>query len=367
MAASYEADSIQVLEGLEAVRVRPGMYVGDVHDGSGLHHLIWEVVGNVIDLHLAGKATRLALHLDDAGWVEVHDDGPGFPVELEPRRGVSALEAIFTTLHAGATRDGHFPHVHLTSSFLGVGLGPVCALSAELEVETRTRGQVFRQRFERGVAVSGLERVGRSQTTGSRVRFRPDAEIFSSTTFDRAAVRERLHQLAYLNPMLTVQMDEAIYRERDGLAALVWAEAEARGADPSLPILRGTAERDGVRADVALAWTEDGAPTLRGFVNQVFTRDGGTHVEGFWEGLRRYLRLPAVEALSESVFREVFGRGLVAAVHVGLYDPRFGAPTGDRLASPEGRVAASDVVFRCVQHRLGHDAPLRRALLSRLD
>ena len=365
MPETYDASSIVVLQGLEAIRRRPGMYIGDVHDGSGLHHMIWEVVGNVIDLHLAGKATRLSVDLSD-GWVEVRDDGPGFPVE-RAARGKSAVELVFTTLHAGPTRDGHFPHVHIGRSMYGVGVSAVNALSVELEVETRTRGRVYRQRFSRGLPTTAFEEVGRSETTGARVRFRPDPEIFSSTDFDEAAIRARLRELAFLNPMLTIDFGHQRFRERDGIAGYAWTLAEDRGATPEQPVRRMSGDRERVRVDVALTWLADGAPDLRSYVSQFATRDGGTHVEGFWEGLREGVAsLEIAEDMSEAVFREVFGQGLVAVVHAGLYDPCFGAPTRDRLASPEARSAVRQVVAEGIDRWCRVDAGIRRSLLDRL-
>ena len=358
MAERHGADSIEVLQDMEVVRKRPGMYVGDVHDGSGLHHLIWEVVGNVIDLHLAGKATQLDVTVRD-GWVEVLDDGPGFPVTQHGDR--SAVERIFTTLHAGATYDGHFPHVHITSSMRGVGLGPVCALSAELEVETRTRGQVYRQRYQQGRPVTALERGGPSATSGARVRFRPDPDIFTDLWFDEAQIRARLHELAYLNPLMTVGFQGERFREREGIRSLVWATAAKRGASPEMPILRGTGRAKEVLVDAAFGWLDEGSPSLVGFVNQLRHRTG-TQLEGLWDGLRAGLGVPP----EASAVRERLGRGLIGVVHVGLYAPSWGAPTRDHLASPEAREATAEVVERILAAALRRDLKLRRQHLSRL-
>ena len=167
----YSVESIQVLSGLEAVRRRPGMYIGDVRDGSGLHHMLWELVANALDEHLAGHAKRIRVSVE--GQVaEVEDDGRGLPIEPHPRLGISGVEAILTTLHAGATLDGHFPHVHV--GLFGLGLGPVNALAEELEVEVRRDGHSWHQRFARGIPLGPLERGARTTRTGTRIRFAKD-------------------------------------------------------------------------------------------------------------------------------------------------------------------------------------------------
>lgn len=194
-------------------------------------------------------------------------------------------EVVFTTLHAGATYDGHFPHVHLTSQLWGVGLAPVNALSAELEMETRSRGGVYRLRFARGEVVEPLTRVGASDKTGTRIRFRPDPEIFTSLTIDRARVRDGLRELAYLNPMLTLDLDGERFRMRDGIAAWVYDLAAARGAPPTQRVRRMSGYRHEVHVDVALTWLDEGAPEVHGFVSQAAT-ERGSHLRGFWEALR---------------------------------------------------------------------------------
>lgn len=360
----YEVTEIQVLEGLESIRKRPGMYVGDLRDGSGLHHMVWEVVGNVIDLHLAGKATELTVDVRD-GWVEVQDDGPGFPV-ARSRGAESAIEMILTSLHCGATYDGHFPHVHVGGALHGVGLAAVNALSTELEIETRTRGRVYRLLYRRGEPVEPLADVGRSETTGTRIRFLPDPEIFSGPGLDTARIRNRLEELAFLNPLMTIRFDRERIREREGITAMVWKLAAARGADPSLAVRRVTAAHDGVQVDVALTWLEEGRPELHGFVSQARAVEG-THVAGFWDALRVGLGSLRPREMTPRVFDEVLGRGLIAVVHVGLYDPQFGAPTKERLCSPEARVAVREVLSDALRRWCRAEPSLERELHGRLE
>lgn len=358
MASDYSADSIIVLEGLEPVRRRPGMYIGDVHDGTGLHHMLWEVVANAVDLHLAGKATHLSVRFD-GDWVEVQDDGPGFPLDQPARHGGrSVAEIVLTTLHCGATYDGHFPHVHLTLAHHGVGLAAVNALSAELELETRTRGGVYRARFARGEVVEPLTRVGASDRTGTRMRFRPDPEIFTSVAFDHTVVRERLKEVAYLNPMLTVELDGERFRQRDGIAAWVYDLAAARGAPPTQRVRRMSGYRHQVHVDVALTWLDEGPAEVLSFASQAPTIDG-RHLRGFWEGLKRAL----APELTSRAFQKRFGPGLVAVVHAGLYDPVFAGPTRERLQSPEAQKAVREIV----EEGITRDPELRESLRARLS
>lgn len=194
--SEYDPSSIVVLAWPEVIRKRPGMYVGDVDDGSGLHHLLWEVAGNVIDLHLARYATELHVDLARDAWVMVRDDGPGIPVEPAGPGLASILETVCATLHAKATFDQHFPHVHLGVGMHGVGLAAVNALSARFEVETTRDGVRWGQAFERGRVASDLRCLGTTSTVGTTVRFQPDPEIFGAIELDPSAVARRLQELA---------------------------------------------------------------------------------------------------------------------------------------------------------------------------
>jgi len=345
------------------------MYVGDTYDGSGLHHLVWEVVGNVIDLHLAGKACSLSVHIGD-GQVEVLDDGPGFPVGRHPRLEEDVLDIIFTRLHAGATFDGHFPHVHIGPQLHGVGLAAVNALSEELEVETRRRGRVYRQRYRRGQPQGAVTEVGRTTTTGTRIRFRPDPSIFHSVAFDVNRLHGRLHELAYFNPSLTVRFahaeGRACFRERDGLMAMVWQRVAQRGGEPDHRIWRASRLHDGAQVDIALTWLGRGPSDLRSFVGQAPTPDGGTHVAGFWRGLSLGLSALGAPAVGERVLPELLSPGLIAVVHVGLdHDPTYGSPTKDRLCSPRAQAAVEAVLAEGLTHWCRRHPPLLEALRQR--
>ncbi|MEM7158556.1 MAG: ATP-binding protein [Myxococcota bacterium] len=341
--APYSADSITVLEGLEAVRRRPGMFVGSV-DAEGVHHLLWEVVANALDEHLAGHAQRVQVCLDGST-ATVEDDGRGIPTALHPS-GKTALEVVLTTLQAGATADGHTPHVHIAPCLHGVGLAAVNALCEHLHARVHRHGRRFEIACARGQVVSPLRDHGPSDGRGTRIELRPDATLFSDTTFDRALVREHLRRLAYFNPTLRIGLDDESFHEPAGLAAFVREHACAR--DEATPVIHLCEVARDVRVEVAITFGEPAAPRTHSFVCQRPTKEGGTHVEGLRRGLERGMRawFQARPALSPVRLDRV--PGFVGAVHVGLYDPRFGGPTRDLLADGEARSAVHEVVA----HRL---------------
>ncbi|HKO93018.1 MAG TPA: ATP-binding protein [Polyangiaceae bacterium] len=344
--SSYDASQITVLEGLEAVRRRPGMYVGDLHDGSGLHHMLWEVLGNAIDEHLGGHASKVLVSIK-GDEVVVDDNGRGVSVERLPN-GSSILERILTTLCGSGTRDGHHPHVHIGTSLYGVGLAAVNALCVELEVETHYRGRRHRISCERGRVVGAASDLGPTRRQGTRVRFRPDPTIFSSTGFDLAHVRKRLYDLACLNPALELhfQHDELeVLHAPGGLVDLVRGEVMDENAYPYRP-LRLLGAHDNVLVEVALQWLPEGRPREHGFVSQ-FRAPEGSHVRGLWKGLcAAWSSARPHDRIARPVMRELLGQGLVAAVHVGLYDARFDSPTRSRLDSPEAERAVCTLVHR---------------------
>ena len=248
-------DEIQVLKGLAGIRKRPGMYVGST-DSGGMHHLLWEVVANVVDLHLARLATELHVEITDA-WASVRDDGPGISTDLRRGHAVSWLEVAFRQLMAtGPTSVRHVPHVHLTPSMIGVGLCVVNALSTRTEVETSGGGTRWAMAFERGEIATPLTDLGPTTAEGTLIRFRPDPEIFASTTFDLARIGDRLQQLAWLNPLLRVFFQGRRLLGRGGLRG--WAEQLAGGAPEAL--FSTEHKVDDVYVDLALAWRGDQAP-----------------------------------------------------------------------------------------------------------
>lgn len=366
----YSASQIEVLDGIEAIRRRPGMYVGHVQGTAGLHHMLWELVANSLDEHLAGRASKIRVSVE-GDLAEVEDDGRGLPVDPPPGLEISLLERLFTTLHCGATQDGHVPHVHVSPLRFGIGLPIVNALSAELEVEVWQRGYAWHQRYARGRAVTPLERGARTERTGTRIRFRPDSTIFAQTHFDRRAIRERLQDLAIWNPTLTIELMSEVIREP--LGTVRWLDRLAQEQDVERDgesfVLHTV--QDGVSVEVAAAWCSSAVADVRSYVGQNQTPGGGSHERGFWEGL-----LAALAARNPTLFRRpplarrwqrALVPGLLAVVHVQLRDAVFAGPTRDELDSPPARGAVRVAVTEAFAKHLEQSPELEAMLVERIQ
>lgn len=339
---SYSCDQIQVLKGLEPIRKRPGMYIGDTDGPEGRHHLLWELIENVIDQHVAGQATELHVTLGPGTWVTVKDDGPGIPIEPRPD-GRPIIESVFTQLHAGGR---HTAHGQLRRGWYGVGLAAVSALSARVEVETTRNGIRWAQAFERGERVAPLRRVGPTSLEGTTIRFCPDPMIFRDVTLDPALVGTRLEELAWLNPHLRVVFQERRIRGRGGLLGWATTLANERGA---VVCSHGIERMCGdINVEIGLAWNATGKPIIRSFVN-VRPTTGGTHVAGLFEGFFEYARRRNSPARMPAHVREAILPGLVATLHVCLPCPNFG-PSRSRLRSTEA-VAAVKAVLLATSNR----------------
>jgi len=346
----YDVSTIQVLSFPEAVRRRPGMYLGGT-DATARHHLLWEVVGNAVDEHLAGHASYVRVTIaGDA--IAVDDDGRGIPAE--------AIEVVLTRMHAGSgfRRD----HVHLARSQRGVGIAPVNALCEALTAEVWRDGRWVRQRFARGVPLGPVEDLGPADRTGTRIMLVPDRTIFAPAAWNRLAVARRLRELAALVPITTI-LDHDAFRCPDGLAD--HARYLARG---ELAPLRVRGQRDGIAVEAAVGWTADDRARVRGFVGCA-PASRGTHLDGLADGLAAAIASAAPARLAgvhRAALREVLERGLVACVHVMFADPRFGEPTRERLVNPEVRAAVAAVVGDGIAAQLAADRTLAGCLLARL-
>ena len=348
MATTYGPEGIQVLTGVEAIRSRPGMYIGGT-DTAGLHYLLWEVVGNSIDQHLAKRVTSIAITIEGM-LVTVRDDGPGIPVELH-RDGRPILEHVMTTLHVGATFDNHYPHVHLRGDHGGVGLVVTNALSSRLDVETTRDGARWAQSYERGKPLADMHEI-EGVGVGTSISFVPDTEIFGETPFDHAVIATRLTELAHLLPRLQLTFQGEPVQGSDGLIG--WATEQA---EPSEAHLELRAFDGDIYVEVALAWRETSDARVRSFVNLNETQKG-THVDALWDGL--------VSVLAQTGDpRALLSIGLVGFVHVTLAHPRFGGPTRAHLLSPEAGAAVDRVIREELPKLLERDDQLRRFLLSR--
>lgn len=359
----YSCDSIQVLSGLEPIRRRPGMYIGDVREPEGLHSLLWEVVANALDEHLAGRATRIRVSLEGQ-LAEVEDDGGGVDTALHPASGVSLLECALTQLHFRPTLDGHFPHVHVGNH--GLGLVIVNALSEELEVEVRRGGWVWKQRYVERKPLGPIERVARTEKTGTRLRFRADRSIFGDMVFDRARVRALLLEVCAFHPGLSFElMCERLHEPRGLFALLMPCPSEPLTDTFSMRTLH-----DDVLVEVALAWHDESFSNVRSFVGQCETEEGGTHETGFWKGL--VAALAAQPELAGRLPRRALRArdrlpGLQAVVHVDLRHPHFGGPTRSRLASREVEAIVRARVEEAYAAHLRANPRIARRLRARLS
>lgn len=345
----YTANDIHVLQGLEAVRLRPGMYIGNT-SVTGLHHLVWEIVDNAVDEHLAGFGKRIAVGLHADGSVSVEDEGRGIPVEIHPQTGKSTVETIFTVLHAGGKFDSQAYKV--SGGLHGVGAAVVNALSRRLYVRVRRGGREYEQVFENGgIPAYPLRSAGRvhSRKTGTLVRFWPDPAIFETTEFRLPLILDRMKQTAYLNPGLTVEVyDErtgegASFCFKDGLAAYVAALNENREPlHPKVIVFTESGELNSKPYEVAVAlqWTDAVTEDVRSYVNMIRTVDGGTHESGFKAGLTRALnafarRKKLLKDADANVAGEHLREGLTAVISLKISDPQFEGQTKARLGNSE--------------------------------
>jgi DNA gyrase subunit B len=349
----YEAQDIQVLDGLEAVRRRPGMYIGST-DQRGLHHLLYEVVYNSIDEAMAGHCTRVSICLKPDGVVEVSDNGRGIPVDIHSVTGVSALETVMTRLHAGAKFGGKAYQV--SGGLHGVGISVVNALSSWIRVDVRRQGRLFTQEFRQGEPVGPLKDAGEAEDTGTVVEFRADPEIFSSLEYDFDVLCQRFREMAYLNRGLEIGLydrrpgrdSEKTFYFEGGLASFVRHLNRTKVAlHPSPIYILG--ESNGTQVEAALQYNDGFAETILSFANCVHTVDGGTHLTGFRSALTRVLNDYArkgklIKDEESNLQGEDVREGLSAAISVKLPEPQFEGQTKGKLGNQEVKGQAEAVV-----------------------
>jgi DNA gyrase subunit B len=358
--SDYDAKSIGVLKGLEGVRKRPGMYIGDTDDGSGLHHLVHEVVDNSVDEHLAGHCTRIdvIIHYDNS--VTVEDNGRGIPTDMHPIENRPAAELVMTQLHAGGKFGGKGYKV--SGGLHGVGVSAVNALSDWLKLEIRRNGNVFYQEYSRGIPVTELKQTGVTDRRGTKVTFHPDVEIFKNVlefSFDQLA--QKLSQLAYLNSGLEIVIKDersgqndrqATYQFEGGIATYVHDLNENK--QTVSPVISFQSDHEvengtSVSVDVAMQWNDGYSELLTCFTNTIKNRDGGTHASGFRQALTRTMNKYAeeyklVKDAKAGVSGDDLREGLTAVISVKVADPKYSNQAKDKLVSSEVATAVSAVV-----------------------
>jgi DNA gyrase B subunit len=367
VAHKYTGKDIQVLEGLDPVRKRPGMYIGGTGK-PGLHHLLWEVVDNAVDEATNGYASliEVTLHKDGQS-VTVSDNGRGIPVDMHPTKKVPTLELILTTLHSGGKFD---QSNYITSGGLhGVGSSVVNALSSELVATVKRDGCVYQQRFARGKPVTGLKTISENvRGTGTTIFFRPDDEIFESTEFDADSIRENLDVKTYLNRTLRIVFRDEVNNVRhefhheggidEFLQHIIKAE-KGRPVHDDIFSVRQEALQNGARVEVSLQWTEAPRETVRAFVNGIPTRDGGTHEQGFRDAVRSavraYMETHHLLQKNLEITADDIREGLFAVISLYLVEPQFQGQTKDKLNNPEARaILAGAVRLELEQYLNGH-------------
>jgi len=344
-ASSYTAESIQVLEGLEAVRRRPGMYIGST-DARGLHHLVWEVVDNSIDEAMAGHATRIEVHLQRDGSVLTRDDGRGVPVGMQKQTGRDALEVVHTVLHAGGKFGGGGYKV--SGGLHGVGVSVVNALSEWLRVESAREGKIWGQDYERGAPTAPVRMIGPSQgRTGTTTHFKPDAEVFETLDFSFDMIAQRMRESAYLNKGIWITLhDERVEPTREksfyfegGLVSFVRHLNKGKDVLHARPVY--VERKDGPTAiEVALQYNDSFTETVLAFANNINTVDGGTHVTGFRAALTSSLndwarRQGLIKDSSGNLSGDDVREGLTAVISVKMVDPQFEGQTKAKLGNAE--------------------------------
>ena len=353
--SNYGAESITVLEGLEAVRQRPGMYIGSV-SSKGLNHLVYEIMDNSVDEHLAGFCNTIKVTLEKDGSATVEDDGRGIPVDMH-EKGVSAERVIFTTLHAGGKFDSS---VYKTSGGLhGVGSSVVNALSTYLDIEVSRNGKVYHDRYKQGIPDLELENgllpvIGKSKTTGTKINFLPDDTIFEKTRFKEEEIKSRLHETAYLNPGLTIKFkdlrgeepEEIIFHEDDGIVGFVKDINKSKEVLHEPVFFKG--EADGISVEVAFQYVNEFHETVLGFCNNIYNSEGGTHLTGFKTSitniLNSYARQIGVLKDKDANFTGADIRnGMTAIVSIKHPDPRFEGQTKTKLDNQDATKSVSKV------------------------
>ena len=381
---SYGADSIKVLKGLDAVRKRPGMYIGDTDDGTGLHHMVFEVIDNAIDEALAGHCKNITVIMNKDNTITVEDDGRGIPVDTHKTEKISAAEVIMTQLHAG----GKFDHdsYKVSGGLHGVGVSVVNALSEKLELNIFRDGKEYEVVFKNGNTIKSLRQIGKTKKRGTKINFLPSKEVFSSTKFSSSTIEKRIRELAFLNKGICVKLiDQTLKKEKEFIHKYDGGIVEfIKHINNKKPILVNknekevfkkpvyvTATKNNVVVECALEWNAGYSEDVLPFTNNIPQKDGGTHLLGFRSALTRVINKYSNDRNSNKRNRitlsgEDIKEGLTAVLSVKMQDPKFSSQTKDKLVSSEIRLIVENIINDKVSTWFDQNPSIARVVLEKI-
>lgn len=368
----YTANEIQVLEGLEAVRKRPGMYIGST-SSRGLHHLVYEIVDNSIDEALAGYGSKIAVTIHKDNSITVIDEGRGIPVEPHPKMKIPAVEVVLTTLHAGGKFGGQGYKV--SGGLHGVGMSVVNALSQWLEVEVSREGKIFQQRYEKGKTVTKLKVIGNKNKTGTKISFKPDPEIFEDTVYDFNTLAQRLRELSFLNKGLKIILKderddkEAVYLHNGGIIDFVkYINKNKDVVNPKVIFFED--EKENIQIEVALQYTDTYTENIFSYANNIHTHEGGTHEAGFKSALTRVINDYArknnlLKESDNNLTGEDIREGITAVISVKVPEPQFEGQTKTKLGNSEVRGITESIVNESLSTFLEENPPVGKKIIEK--